>query len=177
MLHKHLLGLGIVAILMATSAPNVKALPTKVETQPIAVEIAHGNLLEVARGAGSFKTFIKAVEVAGLHTALANEGPWTVFAPTDTAFAKLPKGQLESLMKRENRGKLRKILTFLILPAKILYKDLVASGNQVGTVRSSRLTFTQSGNQVKVNGVSIVNADIMASNGVIHPIDKVLMPK
>jgi uncharacterized surface protein with fasciclin (FAS1) repeats len=185
MLHKHLLGLGLAAMLMTISIPAIKAAPTQTEAQPTDVKTpptsdvktAQGNLLQVAEAAGSFKTLIKAVEAAGLTKALEDEGPSTVLAPTDAAFAKLPKGQLASLLKKENRGKLRKILTYHILPEKILFKDLIAKGNNAGTVRSSNLTFKQSGKKIKVNGASIVKADIIASNGVIHSIDKVLIPK
>jgi len=193
MLSKRLLGLGMAAILMTVSVANVNAAPTETAKQPTtekqptdvkptsknpaAVKTSSKNILQVAEAAGSFKTFIKALEAAGLQQALENEGPSTVFAPTDAAFAKLPKGQLAGLLKKENRGKLRKVLTYHILPGRILYKDLMTLGSNSGTVRSSVLTFTQSGKKIKVNGASIVKADMVASNGVVHSIDRVLIPK
>lgn len=190
MLHKRLLGLGISAILMTVSIANVNAAPTETAKQPAtekqpndvkpaptAVKTSSKSIFQVAQGAGSFKTFIKAVEAAGLQQALENEGPSTVFAPTDAAFAKLPKGQLTGLLKKENRGKLRKVLTYHIIPLRILSKDLIAQGSNSATARSSRLTFKQSGKKIKVNGASIVKADMVASNGVVHSIDKVLIPK
>jgi uncharacterized surface protein with fasciclin (FAS1) repeats len=193
MLSKRLLGLGMAAILMTVSVANVNAAPTEtakqpttekqptdvksVPTAPTTVKTSSKNILQVAQAAGSFKTFIKAVEAAGLQQALENEGPSTVFAPTDAAFAKLPKGQLASLLKKENRGKLRKVLTYHIIPERILYKDLIAQGNNSATVRSTLLTFKQSGKKIKVNGASIVKADMVASNGVVHSIDRVLIPK
>lgn len=193
MLSKRFLGLGMAAILMTVSVANVNAAPTEtakqpttekqptdvkpVPTAPTAVKTSSKNILQVAEAAGSFKTFIKAVEAAGLQQALENEGPSTVFAPTDAAFAKLPKGQLAGLLKKENRGKLRKVLTYHIIPQKILYKDLIAQGNNAATARSTLLTFRQSGKKIKVNGASIVKADMVASNGVVHSIDRVLIPK
>jgi uncharacterized surface protein with fasciclin (FAS1) repeats len=192
MLSKHLLGLGMAAILMTVSVSNVNAAPMEtakqpttekqptdvkpVPTDPTAVKTSSKNIFQVAE-AGGFKTFIKAVEAAGLQQALENEGPSTVLAPTDAAFAKLPKGQLASLLKKENRGKLRKVLTYHIIPARILYKDLIAQGSNSGTVRSSNLTFKQSGKKITVNGASIVKADMVASNGVVHSINRVLIPK
>lgn len=196
MLHKRLLGLGISAILMTVSTvsivsvnaaptetakqPTTEKQPTDVKpapTAPTAVKTSSKSIFQVAQGEGSFKTFIKAVEAAGLQQALENEGPSTVFAPTDAAFAKLPKGQLAGLMKKENRGKLRKVLTYHIIPLRVLSKDLIAQGSNSATARSSRLTFKQSGKKIKVNGASIVKADMVASNGVVHSIDKVLIPK
>lgn len=128
------------------------------------------DIVDTAMAAGKFKTLVKAVQAAGLVEALKGNGPLTVFAPTDEAFARLPKGTLEDLLKPENRDKLTSILTFHVVPGKIM---LAAQSPE--TLEGQRLNIQSSGS-FEVNGAKVITADIVASNGVIHVIDTVLIP-
>jgi len=136
---------------------------------------APGTIVEVAEGAGSFKTLVAAVKAAGLADTLSGPGPFTVFAPTDDAFAKLPAGTVESLLKPENKEKLKAILLYHVVAGRVLSSDL--KSGPVKTVGGGDLTIDLSGGAPKVNGATVIKADIPASNGVIHVIDTVLLPK
>ena len=130
------------------------------------------NIVETAIAAGSFKTLVAAVEAAGLVSTLTSKGPFTVFAPTDEAFAKLPKGTVESLLK--DKAKLTSILTYHVVSGKVMSKD-VMNLKKAKTVQGQDIMIdTKSG--VKVNNANVVKADIEASNGVIHVIDTVILP-
>jgi uncharacterized surface protein with fasciclin (FAS1) repeats len=130
------------------------------------------NIVETAIAAGSFKTLVAAVEAAGLVDTLQSKGPFTVFAPNDEAFAKLPKGTVESLLK--DKVKLTSILTYHVVPGKIMSKD-VMNLKKTKTVQGQDIKIdTKSG--VKINNANVVKADIEASNGVIHVIDTVILP-
>jgi uncharacterized surface protein with fasciclin (FAS1) repeats len=135
-----------------------------------------GTIVEVAVGAGSFKTLAAALGVAGLVNTLNSAGPFTVFAPTDAAFAKLPAGTVESLLKPENRSQLTAILTYHVVPGKVSASQLVGKLSQANTVQGGAAIVDGRGGQVTVNGVKVIAADVAASNGVIHVIDTVLMP-
>jgi uncharacterized surface protein with fasciclin (FAS1) repeats len=132
-------------------------------------------IVDIAANAGSFKTLVAAVKAAGLVDTLSSKGPFTVFAPTDEAFAKLPKGTVESLLKPENKDKLIAILTYHVVGAKVMSSD-VKSGN-VATVNGQKLNIKAGKKGVRVNKAKVVKVDIEASNGVIHVIDTVLLPK
>lgn len=132
------------------------------------------DIVDTAVGAGSFTTLVAAVEAAGLVETLKGEGPFTVFAPTDDAFAKLPAGTVEDLLKPENKDKLTAILTYHVVPGKVMSTDL-SEGLKAATVQGSEVTITLEGGP-KVDGAMIVTPDIEASNGVIHVIDTVIMP-
>ena len=136
---------------------------------------APGTIVEVASGAATFKTLVAAVKAAGLADTLSGKGPFTVFAPTDAAFAKLPAGTVESLLKPENKKKLQAILLYHVVAGKVLSTDL--KSGPVKTVEGQDLTIDVSGGTVKVNDSTVIKADIPASNGVIHAIDTVLLPK
>ncbi|MDH4213424.1 MAG: fasciclin domain-containing protein [Candidatus Thorarchaeota archaeon] len=130
------------------------------------------NIVETAIAAGSFKTLVAAVQAAGLVETLKGKGPFTVFAPTDEAFAKLPKGTVESLLK--DKAKLTSILTYHVVSGKVMSKD-VMNLKKAKTVQGQDIKIdTKSG--VKVNNANVVKADIEASNGVIHVIDTVILP-
>lgn len=129
-------------------------------------------IVEIAAGASQFKTLVKAVTAAGLVDTLQGSGPFTVFAPTDEAFAKLPAGTVEGLLK--DLPKLKSILTYHVVPGKVLAKD-VAGLKSAKTVQGGDLRVDAS-NGVKINNAKVAQADIEASNGVIHVIDTVLMP-
>ena len=132
------------------------------------------DIVDTAMGAGSFETLLAATTAAGLVDTLKGDGPLTVFAPTDAAFAALPDGTVESLLKPENKDQLTAILTYHVIAGKVMSTDL-SDGMVAKTVEGSDITIDLD-NGVMVNDASVVTADIEASNGVIHVIDKVLMP-
>ena len=132
------------------------------------------NIVETAIAAGNFATLAKALTAAGLVETLKGDGPFTVFAPTDDAFAKLPQQTLSDLLKPENKEKLTAILTYHVVPGKITASQ-VASISKAITVQGQSLTVdTKDG--VKINDAKVIAADVEASNGVIHVIDTVLLP-
>jgi uncharacterized surface protein with fasciclin (FAS1) repeats len=130
------------------------------------------DIVDNAVAAGSFKTLVTAVQAAGLVDTLKGPGPFTVFAPTDEAFAKIPKATLDALLK--DKAALTKVLTYHVVPGKVMAKDVKAG--PVKTVQGSSLTVSTSGG-VKVDAANVVKTDIAADNGVIHVIDTVIMPK
>ena len=134
------------------------------------------DIVDTAVGAGKFNTLVTAVKAAGLVDTLKGQGPFTVFAPTDAAFAKLPKGTVESLLKPENKDKLVKILTYHVVPGKILAGDIAGKTAKVATVEGSKLSVDATAG-VRIDSATVVAADVAASNGVIHIIDTVVMPK
>jgi uncharacterized surface protein with fasciclin (FAS1) repeats len=133
------------------------------------------DIVETAVGAGSFKTLAAALQAAGLVETLKGAGPFTVFAPTDEAFAKLPAGTVENLLKPENRDQLRALLTYHVVAGKVTAAQ-VTKLTSAKTVQGSDVTIAASGGKVKIDGANVVKADVMASNGVIHVIDTVIMP-
>ena len=134
------------------------------------------NLVETAAGNDAFKTVVAAVKAAGLVETLAGKGPFTVFAPTDEAFAKLPEGTVESLLKPENKDKLISILTYHVIPGKVMSKDIKPS-QMVKTVNGQQVSIKLSYGKVSVDGANVTAADVEADNGVIHVIDSVILPK
>ena len=134
---------------------------------------ADKNIVETAVAAGSFKTLVTAVQAAGLVETLSGKGPFTVFAPTDAAFAKLPPGTVEALLK--DKAKLTQILTYHVVPGELLAKDLV--NGPLVTVQGQSIMIKKDSMGVMVNDAKVIKADVIASNGVIHVIDTVLMPK
>jgi uncharacterized surface protein with fasciclin (FAS1) repeats len=135
------------------------------------------DIVDTAVAAGSFTTLVTAVKAAGLVETLKGPGPFTVFAPTDAAFAALPSGTVATLLQPENKAKLVAILTYHVLPGRILSKDIAGKKLDPKTVEGERLAIDATGHAVKVNTATVIKADIMADNGVIHVIDKVLLPK
>jgi uncharacterized surface protein with fasciclin (FAS1) repeats len=134
------------------------------------------DIVDTASAAGSFKTLVTAVKAAGLVDTLKGKGPFTVFAPTDEAFAKLPNGTLDNLLKPENKKQLVAILTYHVVPGKVMSKDLTGQKTIAKSVEGSEIAVDAT-NGVKVDNAKVVKADIQASNGVIHAIDAVIMPK
>jgi uncharacterized surface protein with fasciclin (FAS1) repeats len=132
------------------------------------------DIVDTAVGAGTFGTLVAAVQAAGLVDTLKGEGPFTVFAPTDEAFAALPAGTVEDLLKPENKDQLTAILTYHVVPGKVMSTDL-SEGLKAATVQGGEVTITLDGGP-KVNGANITTADIEATNGVIHVIDAVILP-
>lgn len=133
------------------------------------------DIVDTAVSAGSFKTLVAAVKAAGLVDTLKGKGPFTVFAPTDAAFAKLPEGTIETLLKPENKSKLVSILTYHVLPGKVGAGDIAGKKISVSTVEGSMIAVDAT-KGVKINDANVVTADVAASNGVIHVIDTVIMP-
>jgi uncharacterized surface protein with fasciclin (FAS1) repeats len=139
----------------------------------MALAEAHGlDIVDTAAAAGNFTTLLAAVEAAGLVETLKGEGPFTVFAPTDEAFAALPAGTVEGLLA--DPAALAAILTYHVVPGKVMAADLT-EGMMAATANGAEVTITLEGG-AKINGANIVAADIAASNGVIHVIDAVIMP-
>ncbi len=135
------------------------------------------DIVDTAAAAGSFDTLVTAVETAGLVETLKGEGPFTVFAPTDDAFAALPEGTLDSLLQEENRDQLVAILTFHVVPGRVMSGDAAGQTVELETVQGQALTVDGTGDGVTVEGASVVQADVEADNGVIHVIDAVLLPE
>ena len=134
------------------------------------------DIVETAVSAGSFKTLTAALEAAGLVGTLKGKGPFTVFAPTDQAFAKLPAGTVESLLKPANKQKLKAILTYHVVAGNVKAADVIKLSS-AKTLNGQSVTIKVVGGKVLINGATVVKADIAASNGTIHVIDTVLMPK
>lgn len=134
------------------------------------------DIIDTAVEAGSFKTLAAAIKAAGLIETLKGDGPFTVFAPTDAAFAKLPEGTVASLLKPENKAKLAAVLTYHVVPGRIYAADAIEAG-KAKTVQGQAVTITSSDKGVMIDGAKVVKANIDASNGVIHVIDSVILPK
>jgi uncharacterized surface protein with fasciclin (FAS1) repeats len=134
------------------------------------------DIVDTAVSAGSFKTLVAAVTAADLAETLKGEGPFTVFAPTDDAFAKLPAGTVEDLLKPENKDKLKAILTYHVVSGKVMAKDVMTL-KEAKTVNGGMVMISMEADTVMVDNAKVVHADVECSNGVIHVIDTVIMPK
>lgn len=144
--------------------------------RPLEAQDPTKDIIDTAVSAGSFKTLAQALQAAGLVDTLKGKGPFTVFAPTDAAFAKLPAGTLETLLKPENKGKLARILTYHVVPGTVTAADVVRL-TSAKAVSGDLISITSNGATVKVNDASVIKTDVRASNGVIHVIDTVILPK
>jgi len=133
------------------------------------------NIVELAVGNDNLSTLVAAVKAGGLVETLSGEGPFTVFAPTNEAFAALPEGTLETLLKPENKDQLVAILTYHVVPGKVMSGDL-SNGQKAATVQGENVDVAISGGGVKISGANVVAADVNASNGVVHVIDQVILP-
>lgn len=156
--------IGLMAAMLAVSTVAVAA-----------PKNASKDIVDTAVAAGSFQTLAKALQAADLVNTLKGAGPFTVFAPTDEAFAKLPAGTLEDLLKPENKDKLRAILTYHVVAGKMTSAK-VAALSSAKTVNGQEVKITATGGSVMINNARVVKADIAASNGVIHVIDTVILP-
>jgi uncharacterized surface protein with fasciclin (FAS1) repeats len=156
----HILGASALALTVAACGPMAEKTP---------------DIVDIAASNGNFKTLVAAVQAAGLEDTLRGPGPFTVFAPTDAAFAALPAGTVEDLLKPENKATLVSILTYHVVPGAVTSDQLAGKRQDVATVQGTTVHIDgRSG--VKVDKSTVTTADIIASNGVIHVIDKVLMP-
>jgi len=143
--------------------------------QTVAFNADRKDIVDTAVGAGSFKTLVAAVQAAGLVETLKGAGPFTVFAPTDEAFAKLPAGTVESLLKPENKEKLVAVLTYHVVPGKVMAADVVKL-TEAPTVQGSKAKVKVADGTVMIDNAKVVKTDIETSNGVIHVIDAVILP-
>ncbi len=167
----------ILSVMVGTTAANAcpNARGNKTPNAPVATRPAQaGTIVEIAAGNPAFSTLVTAVKAAGLAETLSGKGPFTVFAPTNEAFAALPEGTLEKLLKPENRDMLRKVLTYHVVSGDVMAKDL--RSGPVATVEGNPVAVQVQNGSVKVNNANVVKADIDAKNGVIHVIDAVLLP-
>lgn len=164
----------IAAAAMMLPATQATAFPTNSPKHSEST-ITQSDIVDTAVAAGSFNTLVAAVKAAGLVDTLKSAGPFTVFAPTDAAFAALPAGTVESLLKPENKDKLVAILTYHVVAGNVASTDL-RDGMMPATVNGSTITVNLK-NGVKINNATVTAADIKTSNGVIHVIDTVLLPK
>lgn len=169
---KTLLSFTVSAVLAAVAAFSLAAVPG---TSASPDKSGQKDIVETAVAAGSFKTLAAALQAAGLVDALKGPGPFTVFAPTDEAFAKLPAGTVETLLKPENKEKLKAVLTYHVVAGKVMAAD-VTKLSSARTLQGQSLSIHTKGG-VKVDNASVVKADIVCSNGVIHVIDAVILPK
>ncbi|MGL4512146.1 MAG: fasciclin domain-containing protein [Lacipirellulaceae bacterium] len=177
------LALAALAAPALAECPHAKAAAQAAAAQHHAVvtTVAHttagaeADIVDTAVAAGSFKTLVAAVQAAGLVDALKGEGPLTVFAPTDEAFAKIPASTIESLLKPENKDQLVKILTYHVVPGRIDAAQVV-SARAFKTLQGGEIAIGVAKGKVLVDGAKVVKTDIGTSNGVIHVIDTVLMP-
>jgi transforming growth factor-beta-induced protein len=164
--------IGITAA-QAADCPNAAG-KTRLNSAIAAKPAQAGTIVDIAAGNPNFSTLVTAVKAAGLAETLSSKGPFTVFAPTNEAFAALPKGTLETLLKPENRKLLQKVLTYHVVSGDLMAKDL--RSGKVATVEGNSVAVQVDKHGVKVNSSNVVKADIDAKNGVIHVIDKVLLP-
>jgi uncharacterized surface protein with fasciclin (FAS1) repeats len=156
---------------VAVAALAALALPAQVRANA-----AEKDIIDTAIAAGSFNTLAKALQAAGLVETLKGSGPFTVFAPTDEAFAKLPAGTVENLLKPENREQLKAVLTYHVVPGNVTAAQ-VTKLDSAKTVNGKSVRIRTSGRTVMVDEATVVKADVAASNGVIHVIDSVILPK
>jgi uncharacterized surface protein with fasciclin (FAS1) repeats len=157
------------ALLFATVGLSAPSMAGSYKTK------ATADIVDTAVAAGDFKTLAAALQAAGLIETLKGKGPFTVFAPTDAAFAKLPAGTVESLLKPENKAQLTSILTYHVVPGKVKSKSLAGKTMDVKTVQGTTVAINGK-KGVMVDAATVTKADIKASNGVIHVIDTVIMP-
>ena len=159
-----------------TFIASVMGAAMAVNTATFAMADGHGkkDIVDTAVGAGDFNTLVAAVQAAGLVETLKGDGPFTVFAPTDAAFAALPEGTVETLLKPENKDQLIAILTYHVVPGKVMSTDL--QDDMMATTVQGTDIMIDLDNGVMINDASVAAADIAASNGVIHVIDKVILP-
>ena len=161
--------------------PFIYGGPTKAKSfsylaNETAAKPAKADIVDTAVAAGSFNTLVAAVKAAGLVDTLKSPGPFTVFAPTDEAFAKLPPGTVDSLLKPENKDQLTAVLTYHVLPAKVMSTDLAGKKLSAATVQGASVSVDATGSAVMIDNARVTAADVEAKNGVIHVIDTVILP-
>jgi transforming growth factor-beta-induced protein len=167
-------GFAWVALSLVACAQGPSSPPTATAATVEVTPAPRADIIDTASSAGSFETLVAAIKAADLEATLRGPGPFTVFAPTDEAFAKLPKGTVEDLLKPENKAKLQSILTYHVVAGRVNAKDVVKL-THAKTVQGKELAISTSGG-VKVDAANVIKTDIECSNGVIHVIDAVVLP-
>ena len=166
----------LIAIMLAAGlAACTTATDTSTSTSA-AAPAPQADIVDTAVSAGTFNTLVAAVQAADLVATLKSPGPFTVFAPTDDAFAALPAGTVENLLKPENKDQLVAVLTYHVIAGKVMSGDLAGKRVSAPTVQGSNVDIDATGGGVTVDGANVIAADVAASNGVIHVIDKVILP-
>ena len=160
----------------AAHAQNATAPSAPVPAAATAV-VANGDIINTAKVSGQFTSFLKALDAANLTAVVRSAPGLTVFAPTDAAFAALPPEQLAHLMNRANAAELQKVMTYHLITSRVDSTKIKGAKGDVQTVEGSKVTLDGSGDSLMVDNAAIVQADVMASNGIVHVIDKVLIPK
>jgi len=160
----------------ALAVSGLAALAGHAPARAADAQAAPKDIVDTTVAAGSFKTLAAALKAAGLIDTLKSAGPFTVFAPTDDAFAKLPAGTVDNLLKPENKDQLIKVLTYHVVSGKVMAADVVKL-TSAKTIEGEELTVKSADGKVMINNATVTKADIAASNGVIHVIDTVLLPK
>jgi uncharacterized surface protein with fasciclin (FAS1) repeats len=161
--------------LLAGCSKDAQQTTTTATKESATNQVPEPNIVTVAATSGDFNTLVAAVKAAGLVETLQGDGPFTVFAPTDEAFAKLPAGTVDSLLLPENKQKLVAILTYHVVPGEVLAADVVKLSS-ANTVEGQPVSISADAAGVRVNDANVIATDVMASNGVIHVIDSVLIP-
>lgn len=169
-----LLGAGLISRMPATAEPNLQMADHHTTSGSTSGSVSSKTIVDVASGSDSFKTLVQALKAADLTSTLSGNGPYTVFAPTDDAFSALPEGALEFLLKPENKGLLTQVLTYHVVSGEVMSNEL--SPGEVKTLNGGLSVGTYQGKPV-INNASITQADIQASNGVIHQVNRVLIPE
>lgn len=175
-MYKRMMATGAIGIAMAAGLVGASVWQQGQGREYAQDRAAARDIVDTAVAAGSFKTLAAALQAGGLVDALKGPGPFTVFAPTDEAFAKLPAGTVETLLKPENKAKLQAVLTYHVVPG-MAKADKVTGMTSATTLNGQRAKVAVSGGKVRINNATVVKADVMASNGVIHVIDTVIMPE
>ncbi|MEJ2158437.1 MAG: fasciclin domain-containing protein [Desulfobacteraceae bacterium] len=165
----------LILIAIAMSLPSSALAGGYGHSKTASGNMEKADIVDKARSAGSFNTLVSALQAADLTETLKGEGPFTVFAPTDAAFEQLPAGTVADLLKPENKLKLQSILTYHVVPGKVVSSDAV-NLTSAKTVNGQSFRISNSGSGLMVDDATVTTADIMASNGVIHVIDRVIMP-
>lgn len=165
----------ILAVMMVAALPGFVIAGGYEKTKTSADSMMKMDIVDTAASAGTFNTLVKAVQAADLAETLKSPGPFTVFAPTDEAFAKLPAGTLADLLKPENKAKLQSILTYHVVAGNVMATD-AAKLASAKTVNGKSFSIRSGGNGLMVDEATVIKADIKASNGTIHVIDQVIMP-
>ena len=167
------IGLSVGSVFCGIASAQCQA--SKHETSAM-MGMMSGDIVETAVAAGEFKTLAAAIQAAGLAETLKGKGPFTVFAPTDAAFAKLPKGTLESLLRPENKAKLASILAYHVVPGRV-FADQAMGLTSAKSAQGGTITLKAAGGKLMVDNATVTATDVEARNGVIHVIDTVIMPK
>ena len=165
---------GLLAVLVLGACSTASDTQPTASIKPAAAE--KKDIVDTAVAADDFNTLVAAVQAAGLVETLKGDGPFTVFAPTDAAFAALPAGTVEDLLKPENKDQLTAVLTYHVVPGKVVSADLAGKSLEAETVQGTTVEIDATGSGVSVDDANVVTADIETSNGVIHVIDAVILP-